>query len=352
MNLRLRARVQSVAPERATLKSDAVAGLPVAVGGVPDGMAAAVLAGVNPVYGLYASIAGPIAGGLSSSTQLMVITTTSAAAWPPAPASPTCRSPTGPTVLVLLTAWRALMMIAAGLLRLGRYTRFVSLSVMIGFLTGVAVNIVLGQLPDLTGAEVDGLGRGRQGLGCAHATRPRSTWPSLLVGLVALAIVAGAGPHPAGAVRRALRPGGADGGVARGGQRRRVQDNGKIPSGIPLPHLPDPSVSASTCSRGPPPSPCWCWCRGPAWRSRRRTPTASRRASTATSWPQGIGNIASAIFRGQPVGGSVGQTALNLAAGARSRWAPIFAGIWMLRDPGAVLRDRRQGRASRRWPAS
>ena len=43
-------------------------------------------------------------------------------------------------------------MVLAGMARLGRYTRFVSHSVMLGFLTGVAVNIILGQLPDLTGA--------------------------------------------------------------------------------------------------------------------------------------------------------------------------------------------------------
>ena len=39
------------------------------------------------------------------------------------------------------------LMVVAGVLRLGRYTRFVSHSVMIGFLTGVAVNIVAGQIP-------------------------------------------------------------------------------------------------------------------------------------------------------------------------------------------------------------
>ena len=43
-------------------------------------MATSVLAGVNPIHGLYASFAGPVAGGLSASTKLMVITTTSAAA--------------------------------------------------------------------------------------------------------------------------------------------------------------------------------------------------------------------------------------------------------------------------------
>ena len=45
---------------------------------------------------------------------------------------------------------------------------------------------------------------------------------------------------------------------------------------------------------------------------------------------QGIANVASGVFRGQPVGGSVGQTSLNVTAGARGRWASIFSGVWML----------------------
>ena len=72
--------LRSVRPERAHLRADLVAGLPGAISSVPDGMAAAVLAGVNPVQGLYAGFAGPIVGGLSSNTRMMVITTTSAAA--------------------------------------------------------------------------------------------------------------------------------------------------------------------------------------------------------------------------------------------------------------------------------
>src|SRR6478752_1372455 len=70
----------TVRPRRSDLKRDALAGLPGAISSVPDGMAASVLAGVNPVHGLYASIFGPVGGGLTSSTRLMVITTTSAAA--------------------------------------------------------------------------------------------------------------------------------------------------------------------------------------------------------------------------------------------------------------------------------
>lgn len=45
---------------------------------------------------------------------------------------------------------------------------------------------------------------------------------------------------------------------------------------------------------------------------------------------QGIGNIGSGVFQGQPVGGSVGQTALNRSAGATTRWASIFSGLWVL----------------------
>ena len=45
---------------------------------------------------------------------------------------------------------------------------------------------------------------------------------------------------------------------------------------------------------------------------------------------QGAGNLLSGLFHGIPVGGSVSTTAINMAAGARSRWSTIFGGIWML----------------------
>jgi SulP family sulfate permease len=72
--------LSSVRPQRRHLRADVLAGLPGAISSVPDGMAASVLAGVNPIYGLYAGFAGPAAGGLTSSTGLMVIGPTTAAA--------------------------------------------------------------------------------------------------------------------------------------------------------------------------------------------------------------------------------------------------------------------------------
>ena len=55
-----------------------------------------------------------------------------------------------------MTALAGAVMMLAGFLKFGRYTRFVSVSVMTGFLTGVAANIIFGQLPDLAGVTVDG----------------------------------------------------------------------------------------------------------------------------------------------------------------------------------------------------
>jgi SulP family sulfate permease len=45
---------------------------------------------------------------------------------------------------------------------------------------------------------------------------------------------------------------------------------------------------------------------------------------------QGVANAASGLLSGIPAGGSVGQTALNVSVGARSRWAGVLAGVWML----------------------
>ena len=66
---------------------------------------------------------------------------------------------------------------AAGLAGLGRYTRFVSYSVMIGFLTGIAVNIVCGQIADLTGAPAHGAYPLAKAVDVIIHPKP-STWPA------------------------------------------------------------------------------------------------------------------------------------------------------------------------------
>src|SRR5512140_3636123 len=115
--------LRSVRPDRAHLRADLVAGLTGAVSGVPDGMAGAVLAGVNPAQGLYASITGRIAGGLSSDTRMMMITTTSAAALAAGSALQAVPSAQRPAAVPLLTVMVGIVLVAGHRARPGRRGR-------------------------------------------------------------------------------------------------------------------------------------------------------------------------------------------------------------------------------------
>ena len=321
----------SVRPHRQDLRADALAGLTGAVASVPDGMASSVLAGVNPIYGLHASMAAPWAGGLATSTRLMVITTTGAAALAAGSALEDVDPSERPGALFLLALLAGVLMLVAGVLHLGRYTRFVSHSVMTGFLMGVAINIVAGQIPDLTGAAADG----RVALAKAFdvVTHPGRIDPATLatgLGALALLWVAGrvrplehVGSLLALAVPTAVV-------LVTGASVARVDDAGPIPGGLPLPALPEPdhftvglvtaalSIAAIVLVQGV----------GVA----EVAPNGDGRGADVDRdfVAQGVANVASGLWQGLPVGGSVGQTAINASAGARSRWAAVLSGVWML----------------------
>src|SRR5690242_5099373 len=133
------------------LQKDVIAGLINAVVSVPDGLASAALAGVNPVYGLYTSIAAPIGGSLLVSAQLMQVATTSASALAAAQAIRAYPEAQRDQALFLVVILVGMFLALFGLLRLGRLVRFVSHAVMTGFLIGVAVVLVLDQFAPLVG---------------------------------------------------------------------------------------------------------------------------------------------------------------------------------------------------------
>lgn len=327
----VRAWARSVKPDRKDFGKDVVAGLPGAISSVPDGMASAVLVGVNPVYGLYASFAGPTAGGLTSSTRLMVITTTTAAAIAAGSAVSGYDSEQRPEALFLLTFLAGLVMIAAGVLKLGRYTRFVSHSVMTGFLTGVAVNIICGQLGDLTGVSAEGANSLAKALDVI--THPSSIdLASLLAGLGALGILIGLARtrlNTVSALAALVVPTLA---VILAGATAviRVDDIGEIPRSLPTPSIPDLSLISVNLVLNACAIALIILVQGAG--VSESAPNGDGRPSNMNRdfAAQGVGNLASGLFLGQPVGGSVGQTALNVAAGARTRWAAICSGLWMV----------------------
>jgi sulfate permease, SulP family len=323
----LPAWVRSLRPNRKTLRQDAVAGIPGAIASVPDGMASAVLVGVNPVYGLYASMAGPVGGGLGVSTRLMVVTTTTAAALAAGSALGDFSSADRPEALFVLSALAGVMMIVAGVLRWGRFTRFVSVSVLTGFLSGVAVNIILGQLGDLLGSPQKGSPAVVKAWNViTHPNEVSLTAAAVGVSALVLMVllsrtrIASVASLIALAVPTLVTLGAAS--------LVRVEDSGQIPSGIPTPHLPQLSLLSSLdLIAGAAAVAVIVLVQGTGVAEAAPNPDGS---PSDPNRDQGIGNLASGLFRGQPVGGSVGQTALNVAAGGRSRWAAIFSGLWML----------------------
>ncbi len=315
----------------AELRSEAVAGSSVAIGSVPDGMAASVLAGVNPVYGLYASFAGPLVGGLSSSTQRMVVTTTGAAALAAGSALSGVSPADRPGALFLLTVVAGVAMLLAGAFKLGRYTRFVSQSVMTGFLTGVAVNIVFGQLDDLTGAPSEG---GTAVERAINVVVNPDEWflPTLVLGLTALAIVAWVKPTRFGSYAALLALIGPTLALLLTGTAgvATVNDVGEIPTGVPLPQLPALGDLSFSLVTGALAVAAIVLVQGSGVAESSPNLDGSRSNPNTDFIAQGAANVAAGLFQGQPVGGSVGQTALNVSSGAATRWAAVISGIWVL----------------------
>lgn len=294
-------------------------------------MASAALIGVNPVIGLYSSIVGPIVGGLFASTRLMVVATTTAAALAAASALEGVDDADRAKALFLLTIIAGFLMIVAGILRLGRYTRFVSHSVMTGFLTGVAIGIILGQLADFTGADVSGpTGVAKAFDLLTHLSR--IDLPSLAVGASTLAILFGLARTrwaKLSALVALLVPTVAIA-LLDAGSVAQVEDSSDIPRSVPLPSFPDLSLLSFELITGAAAVAVIALVQGAGVSESAANPDGSPSDANKDFTAQGAANIAVGIFRGQPVGGSVGSTALNVAMGARTRWAAILSGALLL----------------------
>ena len=136
----------------AHLAQDIPAGAVLGVESVPDGLATGLLAGVNPLAGLYGYMIGTAAGVLATSSAFMAVQGTGAMAILVADVNAVHDGGgSAAPPLSTLSILTGVVMVTAGLLRLGSVLRFVSNAVMVGFINAVGVNIILGQLGNLTG---------------------------------------------------------------------------------------------------------------------------------------------------------------------------------------------------------
>lgn len=318
-------------PGRSALRRDGIAGLNSAVSSVPDGMASGILVGVNPIYGLYACMVAPIAGGIFSSTQLMIIATTSAASLSAGQALGSLTGTSRDSALFLMVIGIGLAQVLFGILRLGRLTRFVSYSVMTGFIIGIAVLTILSQLPTVLGYDpVDGNNKVTQTFSLAR-NLDRSDMATIGISLLTVVLVLALPRTRLGNFGRLVAiivPSillllfGLD-------NVQTVRNVGEIPTGFPMPHLPTFSAVSFEIVTGALAVAVVILVQGSGVSQSVPNPDGSRRSASRDFFAQGAANVASGLFRGLPVGGSLSTTALTVISGAGSRWAAIFAGLWM-----------------------
>jgi SulP family sulfate permease len=331
-------KMRAFLPGRSDVKFDAVAGLTFAIVNVPQAMGHALLATVNPVLGIYTLMVAVPTAALFTSSVFMNVSSTAALSLAAGAELVDFTAEQRIPALVALVLMVGVVQLLAGLLRLGKVLRFVSDSVMTGFLNGVAVLIILGQLGDLTGYRstfANAVGRAMDLL----LRLNRIDIPTTIVGGLTLALmvlllrtswrkfafvlaIAVATALLAALSLPAL-------GAGEGWQAiRMVRNVASIPANLPGLVLPSPgllltmllpalSVAIIGLVQGAGVSQAYVNPDG-------KYPDVSR-----DFLGQGAANIATSLVGGLPAGGSISGTVLIIGAGARSRLTNIFGGVFV-----------------------
>jgi len=316
---------------RKTIGKDAVAGLVLGIEAVPDGLAAGLLAGVNPLAGLYAFLFGMVGATFFTSSTFMAVQATGAMALIVSDSD--LGSLDDPDrALYTLAIMTGIVMIIAGLLGGGRLVRFVPTAVMTGFITAVGVNIILGQLSNLTGFASEGANRLTK-LFDLLVHIPQWSLASLIVGMAVIGVIYLFRKTPVGALGLvvAVVLGSALAVLLNLGLAAPVlllDDIVDVPRGLPAPVLPNiedvvyliiPAFSLAFVGL----------VQGAAVGAGLPTPGGKPPDTSRDFVGQGAGSIAAGLFQGMPVGGSMSGSSLIVASGAKTRLSFIVAGLVM-----------------------
>ncbi len=338
MNQRLMARLARLAPGvpallryrfAADFRHDLVAGISVAAVALPVAVAYAELAGFDPVVGLYSCILPLVAYALfGTSRQLMVNPDAATCAMIAAAITPLAAGDPAlyGSLAILLTFFTGLFCIAASFLRLGALADFLSKPILVGFLNGVAISILLGQIGKLFGFAIES-GRIIPRLLEFIAKLPQTHGPTLAVGLGSFAVLLLARrflPRWPAALITLVVAGIAVAVLKLDGQGVAVL--GAVPAGLPLPRWPTvslehlPALLASAAglalvlfSSGV------LTARGLAAKNRYEIDVDREFAAF------GAANLAAALSQGFAVTGAASRTAMADSAGGRTQVTGLVA---------------------------
>ncbi len=291
-----------------SLRGDALSGLVVALALIPEAIAFSLIAGVDPKVGLYASFciavviafAGGRPGMISAATGAMALLMI------------TLVRDHGLQYLLAATVLTGLLQIVAGYLRLADLMRFVSRSVVTGFVNALAILIFLAQLPELIDVPLAVYPMVVGGLLIIYGL-PRLTRvvPSPLIAIVVLTGLS----------------------LVLGIDVPTVGDKGQLPDALPVFLLPDIPWNLETLMIILPVSVTLMtvgllesFLTAQIVDELTDTPSDKHREAKG----QGLANIVSGFFGGMAGCAMIGQSVINIKSGGRGRMSALLAGVFLL----------------------
>ena len=322
--------------DRRWLRSDLIAGFAVAALIVPKNLGYAGIAGIPLQNGLYAAAAGAILYPIFG-TSRQISTGPSSGLAAVAASAVAVAGITGTqdvaAFVALITLVSGALYLLLALLRMGWIAQFLSRAVVTGFLFGAAIDVVIGELPKLTGTEVSGTNPLRE-LGSWFRTLGDADRATVIVGAASLAVVFGLriiAPRVPGAL--VLVVGGLLASRLFDLAARGVALVGDVPRGLPTPEVPRIDALGDHAGTIAVAAVALVLIGFSQTAGDSRTFAARHRYRidiNQESVAQGMANIGSGLFQGMPVSTSLSASSLNDHTGARSGLASLTSGAIVL----------------------
>ena len=292
----------------ANVRNDLLAGLVVALALIPEAIAFSIIAGVDPKVGLYASFCIAVVIAFTGGRPGMISAATGAMAL----VMVTLVKEHGLEYLLAATILTGVLQIVSGWIRLGRLMRFVSRSVVTGFVNALAILIFMAQLPELTNVTWHVYAMTAAGLGIIYLfPYVTKAIPSPLVTIVVLTAVA----------------------IVLDLDIRTVGDMGELPDSLPVFLLPDVPLNLETLAIIFPYALTLMvvgllesLMTATIVDDLTDTPSDKNRECVG----QGVANIASGFIGGMAGCAMIGQSVINVKSGGRGRLSTLSAGLFLL----------------------
>lgn len=322
--------------DRSWLRGDLIAGVTVLALVVPKNLGYAGIAGIPLQNGLYAAAAGAILYAIFGTSRQISVGPSSGLAAVAASAvlaAGIVDEKAVASFVAGITLASGLLYLVVAVLRMGWIAQFLSRAVVTGFLFGAALDVVIGELPKLTGTTVSGsnpiqeLWSWLTPLGAAHGT-------TVVVGVLSLAVVFGlrvVAPQVPGAL--VLVVGGLLASWLLGLGDRGVALVGDVPRGLPTVVVPDLTLMWDHVGVGAVAAFALVLIGFSQTAGDARAFAARHRYQIDVdqeSVAQGVANAGAGLLQGMPVSTSLSASSLNDHSGARSGLASLTTGFGVL----------------------